>query len=90
MTHGFCGFLLLLGGGVGVGGDGDAGWADAVFCCLLCLEIIKCNKMFNSIKTKGPSSDLAVALDVLLSSLKCEMEGGLYSVIWITILDPDF
>ena len=26
-------------------------------------------------KTKGPSSDLSVALDVFLSSLKCEMNG---------------
>ena len=42
-THGFCGFLLLLGGG----GDGDAGWAGAG-------------------------------------------RGGLYSVIWIPILDPDY
>ena len=37
----------------------------------------------------------AVALDVFLSSLKCEMSGtsqvgGLYSVIWIQILDPDY
>ena len=70
MTHGFCGFLLLLGGG----GDGDAGWAGAGFCCLLCLEIIMYNKVFNSIKTKGPSSDLSVALDVFLSFLKCEMK----------------
>ena len=36
MTHGLCGFLLLGGGG----GDGNAGWAGAGFCCLLCLEII--------------------------------------------------
>ena len=33
------------------------------------------NKIFNSIKTKGPLSDLTVALDVFLSSLKCEMNG---------------
>ena len=71
MTHGFCGFFLLGGGG----GDGDTGWAGAGFCCVLCLEIIMYNKIFNSIKTKGPSSDLSVALDVFLSSLKCEMNG---------------
>ena len=70
--------------------DGDAGLAGAGFCCLLCLEIIMYNKIFNSIKTKGPSSDQAIALDVFLSSLKCEGEGGLYSVIWIMILDPDY
>ena len=69
MTHGFCGFLLLLGGG----GDSDAGWAGARFCCLLCLEMIMYNKIFNSIKTKRPSSELSVALDMFLSSLKCEM-----------------
>ena len=68
MTHGFCDFLLL-------GCGGDAYWAGAGFCCLLCLEIIIYNKMFNSIKTKGPSSDLSVALDVFLLSLKCEMNG---------------
>ena len=31
------------------------------------------NKKLNSIKTKRPSSDLSVALDVFMSSLKCEM-----------------
>ena len=36
----FCDFLLLLGGG----GDGDAGWAGAGFCCLWCLVMIKYNK----------------------------------------------
>ena len=81
-THGFCGFLLLLGGGGG--SDGDAGWTGAGFCCLLCLENIKYNKKLNSIKTK-PSSDLSVALDAFLSSLKCEMndisqERGVYVV----------
>ena len=55
-------------------GDGDAGWEGAGFCCLLCLENIRYNKKFNSIKNK-PSSDLSVALDVFLSSLKCEMNG---------------
>ena len=60
---------------MGGGGDGDVGWAGAGFCCLLCLEIIMYNKIFNSIKTKGPSSDQAVALDVFLSSLKCEING---------------
>ena len=69
MTHRFCGFLLLLGGG----GGGDAGWAG--LCCLLCLETIMCNKIFNSIKTKGPSSDQSVALDVFLLPLQCEMNG---------------
>ena len=70
MIHG--GFLLLLGGREGV----DAGWAGAGFCCLLCLEIMMYNNMFNSIKNKrGPSSDQAVALDVFLSSLMCEMSG---------------
>ena len=46
-------------------------------------------------------SDLSVARDVFLSSLKCEMKGNitggggggggvlLYSMIWIPILDPD-
>ena len=58
-----------------MGGGGDAGWAGAWFCCLLSLQIIMYNKIFNSIKTKGPSSDLSVALDVFLSSLKCEMNG---------------
>ena len=92
MTHEFCDFLFLSGGG----GDVDAGWAGAGFCCLLCLKKIMYNKIFNSIKTKGPSSDLSVALDVFLSSLKCEMHGtsqgrrGLYGVIWILILDPDY
>ena len=61
MTHGFCGFRLLL----GAGGDGDAGWAGDGLCCLLCLEIIMYNKVFNSIKTKGPSSDLSVDLSVI-------------------------
>ena len=56
-------------------GGGDAGWAGAGFCCLLCLENIRYNKKLNSIKTKKPSSDLSVALDVSLSSLKCEMNG---------------
>ena len=48
------------------------------------------------INSKGPSSDLSVALDVFLSSLKCEMnglsqvKGGLYSVIWILFLDSDY
>ena len=51
------------------------GWAGAGFCCLLCLENIKYNKKFNSIKTKNPSNDLSVALDMFLSSLKCEMNG---------------
>ena len=74
MTHGFCGFLLLLGGWCG-GGDGDACWAGAGFCCLLCLKNIMYNKKLNSIKNKKPSSDLSVALDVFLSSLKCEMNG---------------
>ena len=71
MTHELCGFLLLQGGW----GGGDAGWAGAGFCCLLCLETLMNNNIFNSIKTKGPSSDQAVALDVFLSSLKCEMNG---------------
>ena len=70
-THGFCGFLLLLGGG----GDGDAGWAVAGFGSLLCVVITTYKNKFNSIKTEGPSSDLSVALDVFLSSLKCEMNG---------------
>ena len=69
MTHRFCGFHLLGDGG------GDAGWADAWFYCLLCLKIIMNNNIFNSIKTKGPSSDLSVTLNVLLSSLKHEMNG---------------
>ena len=87
MTNGFCSFLLLGGGG----GDGNAGWAGAGFCSLLCLEIIMYNKIFIAL-----SVAISVALDVFLSSLKCEMNGtsqgmgGLYSVIWITILDPDF
>ena len=70
ITHGFCRFLLLLGGG-----RGDAGWAGAGFCCRLCLEIMMYKNIFNSIKTKGPSSGQAVALDVFLSSLKFEMNG---------------
>ena len=81
MTHGFCGFLLLLDGG----GGGDAAWAGAGFCCLLCLEIMMNNNIFNSIIAKGPSSDQAVTLDVFMSSLKCEMSGtsqgrGIYIV----------
>ena len=41
--------------------------------------------MTNSIKTKVPSSDLSVALDVFLPSVKCEMNGtsqgrGVYMV----------
>ena len=70
-THGFCGFLLLLAGE----GDGDAGWSGAGFCCLLCVEITTYKNKFNSIKTKGPSCNLSVALDVFLLSLKCEMNG---------------
>ena len=91
MTYGFCGFLLLLGGG-----GGGAGWVGAGFCCLLCLEIMMSNSIYSTqYKTKGPSSDQAVVLDVLLSSLKYEMSGtsqgrGLYSVIWIPILGPDY
>ena len=69
-THGFCGFLLL-----GGGGDGDAGWAGAGFGGLLCVVITTYKNKFNSIKTEGPSSDLSLALDVFLSSLKCEMNG---------------
>ena len=69
MNHDFCCFFSL---GV-AGGDGDAGWAGAGFCCLLRLEIIVYNKIFNLIKTKGPPNDLTVALDVFLSSLKCEI-----------------
>ena len=66
-------FFLL---GAGGGGDGDAGWAGAGFCCLLCLENIKYNKKLNLIKTKNKNSNnLSVALDVFLSSLKCEMNG---------------
>ena len=34
------------------------------------------NNIFNSIKTNGPSSNQAVALDVFLSSSKCEMSGA--------------
>ena len=70
MTHGFCGFLLL-----GGGGDGDACWEGAGFYCLLCLEIIIYNKIFNSIKIKGLSSDQVLVLDVFLSTLKYEMNG---------------
>ena len=33
---------------LGVGGVGDVGWAGARFCCLLCLEVIRYNKIFNS------------------------------------------
>ena len=89
-THVFCGFVLLLCGG----GDSDAGWAGTGFCCLLCLENIMYNKKLNSIKPKRPSSDLSVALNVFLSSLKCEMNGtsherGVYSVIWILTIDTD-
>ena len=89
-THGYCGFLLLLDGE----GDADAGWAGAGLCCFLCVEITTYKIKFNSIKIKEPSNDLSVALDVFLSSLKCEINitslgGGLNSVIWISILDPD-
>ena len=83
MAHGFCGFLLLLGGGR----DDDAGWASAGFGYLLCVVITTYKNKLNSIKTEGPSIDLSVALDVFLSSLKCEMNGtsqgrgGLYTVI---------
>ena len=42
------GFLLLLGDG----GDGDAGWVGAGFCCLLCVEITTYKNKFNSIKNK--------------------------------------
>ena len=72
---------------MGGGGGGDAGWAGAGFCCFLCLEIMIYNNIFISLKTKGPSSDQSVALDVFLSSLKCEMSGTsqergvLYNVI---------
>ena len=69
MTDRSCGFLLLLCGG----GDGDASWTGAGFCYLLCLEIVMYNTIFNSVKTKGLSSDLSIALDVFLSSMKCEM-----------------
>ena len=34
----------------GEGGDGDAGWAGAGFCCLWCLVKIKYSTKFNSIK----------------------------------------
>ena len=81
-------------------GGGDAGWAGAGFCCL---EIMMYNNIFNSIKTKGPSSDQAIALDLFPLSLKCEMNGasqgrgggggggGLYSVIrfWIPTIHTD-
>ena len=89
ITHGFCGFLLLLGGGVTV-------LAGRCWVLLFSAEIMMNNNIFNSIKTKGPSSDHAVALDVLLSSLKCDMSGtlqgrrDLYSLIWIPILDPNY
>ena len=56
----------------------------AVF-CVLKSKHIKINS--TQLKSKGPSSDLSVALDVFLSSLKCKMNGtsqgrgGLYSAI---------
>ena len=68
-------WILWLPSPSGWWGDGDAGWAGAGLCCLLCVEITTYKNKFNSIKTKGPSSDLSVALDVFLSSLKCEMNG---------------
>ena len=58
--------------------------------------ITRYKNKFNSMKTEEPSSDPSVALDVFLLSLKCEMNGtsqgrgGLYSVIWIPIMDPDY
>ena len=59
-----------------VGGDGDAGRAGAGFCCLLCVEITTYKNKFNSIKTKGPSSDLSVALDVYLNGISQGRGGG--------------
>ena len=47
-THGFGGFLLLLGGG----GDGDAGLAGAGFGCLLRVVITTYKNKFNSIKNR--------------------------------------
>ena len=42
----------------------------AGFYCLLCLEIMMKNNIFNSIETKGGSACQTVHLDVLLSSLQ--------------------
>ena len=63
---------------MGGGGDGDAGWAGAGFCCLWYLVKIKYNKKLNSIKYKKASFDLSFAFAVFLSSLNCEMNGKSY------------
>ena len=55
------------------GCGGGVGWAGAGFFCLLCLEIMKKSNIFNSIKTIAPRTCQTVPLDVLLSSLQCEM-----------------
>ena len=44
--------------------------AGAWFCCLLSLEIMIKNNIFNSTKNKRPSTCQTVHLDVLLSSLQ--------------------
>ena len=57
---------------------------------------MKNNNIFNSIKTKAPSTCQRVPLDGFLSSLKCEMSvtslvmGVIIGEIWIRILDADF
>ena len=94
----FCGFLLLLRVSA-CGRGGDSGWLGAEFCCLLCVEMMKYNSIFNSIKTKAPSHCQRLPLDVSLSSLKREMSGtclvtGVYIVcqrsrFWILTLVTD-
>ena len=58
MTHGFDGFLLLLGSGWGCGYSGDcrAGDGSGFKCVLLCLPIKMQIKVLNSIKTQSTLS----------------------------------
>ena len=83
IIHGFCGFLFHL-HGCGCGCGGGSGWVGAGFCCLRCLEIIKNNNIFNSIKKPEHPLLQRVFSDVSLSSLKCDISAkSLVTAVYI-------
>ena len=51
MTKGFCGFLILLGGGCGERAGCRAGAGPGFRCVLFCLQIMMKIKILNSPKT---------------------------------------
>ena len=66
MTQGFCGFLLFLGGGgsCGEGAGCTASTGPGFRSVLLCLQIRKKVKTFNSIKTTGPLASVHSLFEV--------------------------